>query len=139
MITITREGTVAKCYINDQLANTGTATDLFNNTTHPLRFGGDLTAGGEWANGQMTFPKIRKGKALSLAEVVEQYNNGVPKCYDNLSTALTDNMVCAPDFGTYNGSSETQALTDRSGTVGIATKINGTTFTDQGLTVECTS
>jgi hypothetical protein len=114
---------------------------LYNyDNNEPLRVGAIIGS-----SGSLTYRKpsvmlgIAIGQVLTQSDATYLYNNGTPLCWDDVETynpTLYAKFDETFDLGTYNGSTETQALTGhKNGSV--FDNINNAPFVDQGLTVEC--
>lgn len=80
-------------------------------------------------------------KTLTSSERTELYNSGVSKCYNDLSTALTTDLVAFWNLGNTSGGElpSGQELTDQSGNGNNLTNVGSTPFTGSGLSVECST
>ena len=99
-------------------------------------------AGGPYYFSQsQAFTGYAIGNTLSLSEAQYLYNNGDAKCWDDVNSedaTLYAKFDEVWDLSTFNGSTEAHALQGKKGLTDFV-NIGSTPFTDQGLTVECTS
>jgi hypothetical protein len=75
-------------------------------------------------------------QALDQTDVDNLYNNGTPYCLADLPTVTKNKMSNHWKLGTFNGSTEADAVVDQIGSVDF-TNVGSTPFTGTGLSVEC--
>jgi hypothetical protein len=75
-------------------------------------------------------------KALSAAEVTEEYNSGNIKCFNDLSTGLKTNLIYSPRLCNWTGTGGDE-LVDQSTSSITTTNTGSTPFNGTGLTIEC--
>ena len=141
MITVTKDGSDYIFYENGvQISTTQTNSSSIYDNNKGFQIG-TYTDGSSDSNrnieGNITAPKIFN-RALSANEVTTLYNNGTPKCFDEIPTSITDDCIYAPRLANWTGNVG-QELIDQSTSGITTTSIGSPTYTDQGLTVECTS
>lgn len=125
-----REGTGTnqfKIYKNGSLDATGTCTANLNSTAQ-IRIGNNRN-GNHYFDGNIAIIRIYKNKALSAAEVIENYNNNRSRYSLPAVGVITDSLILHLDAGnssSYGGSGTT--WTDLSGNSNNGTLTNGPTF-----------
>lgn len=113
----------------------------YNVTSESVRVGGRALDNTVYYEQAPQFTGYFIGQEPTEAEVEYLYNLGQIECWEDVETdnptlyAKFDEVF---DFGTYNVSTEVQALTGKKNGW-IFTNVNSAPFVDQGLTVECTS
>ena len=73
---------------------------------------------------------------LDQTDVDSLYGNGTPPCLEDLATVTKNKMTNHWKLGTFNGSTEADAMLDQIGLDDL-TNIGSTPFTGTGLSVEC--
>jgi len=109
------------------------------NTLYDAKVGGVFTIGsnyssGNYYNGSLAFATL--GTGMTGAQVTEMYGDGTPTCFDSMSTGLKDTMEHFWDLSN-DGITLGGEITDRIGSADLIPN-NSPTYTDQGLTVDCT-
>jgi hypothetical protein len=129
-IVFVREGTGAnqtKIYLNGSLDTTGTVdTNLNVNDNFQI---GRNRGNALYFDGDISIIRIYKNKALSAAEVAENYNNNRSRYSLFAAGVITDSLILRLDAGdssSYSGSGTT--WTDLSGNGNDATLVNGPTY-----------
>jgi len=84
------------------------------------------------ANASLSQPTVWIGTALSGTQITADYNGGISTC----ATDMLPTPTLAWDISTWTGSND--PTTDKFGALDL-TAFNSPTYTDTGLTVECTS
>ena len=136
-INLNDTGKVVKVLVNNgEVINDTYSTRVGNNISYPLGIG---TRRGDNVNNDMIgyITNWRMwNRSLSVSEMTENYKamNSF-NCYDSLSSTLLSGIQFDTIFGEYSGNNPTLDSTGNS-TISQNGIVN---YTDQGLTVECTS
>ena len=136
MFTGVRSGGDFLMYINGvQIGTTQSISGTIFDTATDWRLSGYAGATEVAVLGSLVYPKVYN-KALIAAEVVELYNDGDPKCYDDLSVDLKDSLLYAPPLSN-DGTNIGDELIDPAASV--TTVNNGAVaFDEDGISEECT-
>ena len=140
IVTYTYTVGFAKLYINGALVGTHNLT--IRNGSQPLYFGLLNTTNNQWWKGPMAMASLYS-RELSAAEVLELANLDtgvpVPKCHEDLSAGLKTGLVASWNLGNTTGTQMPigDELVDQTGNTNTMVAIGSPTYTDQGLTVEC--
>ena len=133
-IVATRSGTALTLYINAVSEATGTSSANLN-STGALRLGirRSLGVGGRY-DGKISIVRLYKGKALTAAEVQQNYDANRGRYVSYPKPIVTSGLILhldAANTSSYSGSGNT--WTDLSGNSNTGTLTNGPTFsTDNG-------
>ena len=133
LIIATLEGTTMSLSVDDDVPTTNTHTGGIFDSNSPLTLG-DYDTTSRLLDGSMAFPMIFDA-ALTSGEKTTLYNNGIPKCWDDLGALQTD-CVYAPNLCNFDTNAGAE-LTDNSPSAITTTNVGSTPFTGTGLTVEC--
>ena len=139
-IVFSRIGNTLYIYVDGQASGTYdmTGKTVSSNNADFWVGGLDLPLYGDVGVG---FTGISTTTGITQADAEYLFNANQNKCWQDVATdnptlfAKFDDVF---DFGTYNGSTETQALTGKKAST-VFTNVGSTPFTDQGLTVECST
>jgi len=138
--------------------NDGTAPTLWVDSVSQGAMPVFFTAGSGWASANFTqtqpvrmgvvpipafflestgaFVNTIKGYSPTQLDIDELYNDDTPLCYDDVDGTLKAQFMSFIDCGTFNGSTEAQARTERVESH-LFTNVNSAPFTGTGLSVEC--
>jgi len=97
-----------------------------------------VTVGGseDYFHGSITLPK-KFDEYLAPADVTNLYRAGLPECFDDIDTDITDNCVYAPRLANWTGTVG-EELDDQAGFI-TTNPVGGPTFDGATLNIECTS
>jgi len=141
LFSITYTSGTAELYQNGTLIST-LSVAMNAPSTQPLFFGRFNAVTAQLLDGSMSMLSLYT-RNLSAAECLELANldTGVPvlKCHDDLSAGLKSNLIGFWNLGNTAGAQLPvgDELVDQSGNLNTMGATGSPTYTDQGLTVEC--
>ena len=138
---------IPKCYLNGVEifgswlnSNAGDLTNVNRDSSTIFTYGRvKITSGFQYRTDVPAIAGIAIGQELTQADATYLYNGGTPLCWDFVETdnpTLYAKFTETFDLGTFNGHSQTQALTGHKNGWELD-NINNAPFEDQGLQVEC--
>ena len=130
-------GSTHEIWVNGVLSASTTSNEVPKSNTVNLHIGNNSDGNTLLTLGSLCLPKMFN-RSLSQSETEILYNNGVPLCYEDINTSITDDCVYAPRLGNWNGNNG-QELIDQSASGIITTNVGATPFTGTGLSVECSA
>ena len=86
-------------------------------------------------DGQLAFAKLYTS-TLTPANITELYNGGIPQCFDDLSPALTGNLINSWNLASWDGT-EGEELTEQVLGAKNLTNVGGNSFVVSDLQIEC--
>jgi hypothetical protein len=101
-------------------------------TSEPITFGRRSYTNNQYFDGSLGFPSIHVGTVLTPAQVLAEYNAGIPKCLEDSPNNAT--ITEAWDLGAYTNSRG--SLIGLKGVQDLTTETS-ITYLNQGLSVEC--
>ena len=131
-----REGNTYKLYIDGVLVSTQTMNVTVSTSPTTFEWGalGQLAVSGSKSQ---SFVNNVIGDHYTQTDVDELYNSGTPLCYNKLIQPLKDKITSFSYLCNWTGNTGQETI-DQTGNGNNLTPVNSPTYTNQGLTVECT-
>ena len=128
-------GTAHEIWINGSLDKSTATTRLISTNSIDLHIGNNSDNGVNYVDGSVYGFELYN-RPLTSQETSDNYNNGLPLCFEEKPSSVTADCVYAPRLGNYSGNAG-QELVDQSSSSVTTTNNGSTPFTGTGLSVEC--
>lgn len=124
--------------VSESLSDVGTngTTDVVNTSTENFTFGRRATSSALPFLGNLSFGRMFKG-TFAPSDFVDYHNGGVALCDDELPTVWANSVVGSWRMANWDTNAG-QETNDQSSNGNDLTPLGSPTYTNQGLTVECT-